>query len=194
LSTTAQRPSAPLLARSLSKILPPGPILVLLVILAGLASGLGIGGAAVLVTCVIVIPGLLYKWSKIPFRRHGLPDYLRVRLLAIFTFLAAVICFILPLGALVPLTLTALFVGNATLGFFRRHANLSGHVSVITFAGLWIVSVYGISWAWLLVLSPLMLLSRVSLREHTLREALAGAFLGMATYAFFLLATFWSGI
>lgn len=194
MSTTAQRPSALLLARSYSKILPPGPILVLLVILAGFASGMGIGGAAVLVTCVIVIPGLLYKWSKLPFRRLGLPDYLRVRLLAIFTFLAAVICFLLPLGALVPVTLTALFVGNTALGFFRRHLNLSGHVSVLTFAVLWVMSVYGIGWAWLLVLSPLMLVSRVSLREHTWREALAGAFLGMATYGFFLLATFWSGI
>ncbi len=160
--------------------------------MAGLDAGLGVMGAGVLLAGIIGVPGLLYKLAKKPFQRRGLPDRLRVQLLAVATFAGAVVCFLLPLGSPVPLTVAALFVGNIGLVFFRRWLNVSAHVSVITFGALWVVAIFGGAWAWLLILSPLMMFSRVSLREHTWPEALSGALLGTATFCCFLIAMTWS--
>jgi len=167
-------------------------VLAVLVTLAGLNAGLGLFGAGVLVAGIIGLPGLLYKLAKRPFQRRGFPDRLRIQLLAVLTFAGALVCFLLPLGSPVPLTVAALFVGNAGLVFFRRWLNVSAHVSVTTFGALWVVAVFGEAWAWLLILSPLMMFSRVSLREHTWPEALSGALLGLATFCCFLVAMTWS--
>ncbi|MER2138401.1 MAG: hypothetical protein ABS909_11165, partial [Arthrobacter sp.] len=189
MSTTVHRSGAPLaLAASLSRILPPALVLAVLVFLAGLDAGLGLVGAGALLAGIIGVPGLGYKLAKKPFRRRGLPDRLRVQLLAVATFAGAVVCFLLPLGSPVPLTVAALFVGNIGLVFFRRWLNVSAHVSVITFGGLWTVAVFGGAWAGLLILSPLMMFSRVRLREHTWPEAISGALLGTATFCCFLTA------
>ena len=193
MSTTVQRSGARLgLAASLSRILPPALVLAVLVLLAGLEAGLGLFSAGMLLAGIVGVPGLLYKLAKRPFQRWGLPDRLRIQLLAVLTFAGAVACFLLPLGSPVPLTVAALFVGNAGLVFFRRWLNVSAHVSVITFGALWVVALFGGAWAWLLILSPLMMFSRVSLREHTWPEALSGALLGMATFCCFLAAMTWS--
>ena len=193
MSTTVQRSGARLgLAASLSRILPPALVLAVLVLLAGLEAGLGLFSAGMLLAGIVGVPGLLYKLAKRPFQRWGLPDRLRIQLLAVLTFAGAVACFLLPLGSPVPLTVAALFLGNAGLVFFRRWLNVSAHVSVITFGALWVMAVFGGAWAWLLILSPLMMFSRVSLREHTWPEALFGALLGTATFCCFLLARTWS--
>ena len=167
-------------------------MLSVLVFLAGLEAGLGWAGAGLLLAGIIGVPGLLYKLAKRPFSRRGLPDRLRIQLLAVLTFAGAVACFLLPLGPPVPLTVAALFVGNAGLVFFRRWLNVSAHVSVITFGALWVVAVFGGGWAWLLISSPVMMFSRVILREHTWPEALSGALLGLATFCCFLVAMTWS--
>lgn len=193
MSTTIHRPGARRkLASSFSRVLPPALILALLVVLAGLRAGLGPLGAAALLAGIVGVPGLLYKMSKRPFQRWGLPDRLRIKLLAVLTFISAATCFLLPLGAPVPVTVAAIFLGNAGLVFFRRWHNVSAHVSVLTFAVLWVVAIYGAEWAWLLILSPVMIFSRVSLREHTWQEALSGASLGLATFCCFLVAMTWS--
>ncbi|MBF4993249.1 hypothetical protein ITX31_03865 [Arthrobacter gandavensis] len=193
MSTTVHRSRAPLaLAANLSRVLPPALVLAVLVLLAGLEAGLGIFGAGVLLAAIIGVPGLLYKLVKQPFRRRGLPDGLRVQLLGAATFAGTVACFLLGLDSPVPLTVAALFVGNVGLVFFRRWLNVSAHVSVLTFGALWVVAVFGGAWAWLLILSPLMMFSRVSLREHTWPEAFSGAALGTATFCCFLIAMTWS--
>ena len=153
---------------------------------------MGLLGVLVLFAGVIGVPGLIYKFSKAFLRRRGLPDELRVRALAVLTLVGTVVCFLLSLPHPVPLTVAAILLGNVSLVLLRHWLNVSAHVSVLTFAVLWFVLMYGQAWLWLLVLSPVMLWSRVSLGEHTREEALAGAALGLATFCCFLGATTWS--
>ena len=167
-------------------------MLVVLLVLAGLRADLAHVEIVLLLVGVIGLPGLIYRLLKEPFRRRNIPDRLRVNLLLIFTLTGSVVCFLIPLASPIPWTVAALFLGNASLVFFRRWLNVSAHVSVLTFVVLWIVAVCGYAWTWLLVLSPLMAASRVSLREHTGREALAGALLGLATFLCFVMAMTWS--
>lgn len=181
-----------LLASACSRALPPSLVLAILVLLSGIRAELGASGVAALLAGIVVVPVVLYKGSKGFVRRRGLPDRLRVQLLAVLTLASAAACFLIPVAAPVPLTVAALFVGNAGLVFVRRWLNVSAHVSVITFAALWMVFSFGDAWAWLPVLTPLMIFSRVTLREHTLSEALSGAALGLATFGCFLTATAWS--
>lgn len=170
----------------------PALVLVIVVLLAGLKAGLGPVGVLLLLLGIIVVPALIYKRSKGLFRRRGLGDHWRTNLVTTLTFLGAVICYLIPVPAPVPATVAALFLANAALVFFRRWLNVSAHVSVLTFAVLWIIAIYGSSLAWLLILSPLMLISRVFLREHSWREALWGALLGLATFCCYLVAMTWS--
>jgi membrane-associated phospholipid phosphatase len=87
-----------------------------------------------------------------------------------------------------------LVAGNGLLALARRWMNASAHVSVTTFAVLWVTDVVGTVFIWLLVLSPMMMLSRTALREHTWREAVAGALLGIVTYCCFVGTKNWSWI
>ncbi|MCC3270128.1 hypothetical protein MUG94_03400 [Arthrobacter gengyunqii] len=193
MSTTVHRRSVPLLlAASCSKILPPALVLTVLVFLAGIKAGLGPAGVILLVAGIVGIPGVIYKGAKPVFRRRGLPDSWRTNIVAVLMLVGTVICWIIPLEAPIPLTVAALFLGNAGLVFFRRWLDVSAHVSVITFAVLWVTAMSGGAWAWLLVLSPLMMFSRVVLREHTRREALSGAALGVSTFCCYLVAMTWS--
>ena len=193
MSTTVHRRSVPLLlAASCSTILPPALVLTVLVLLAGIKAGLGPVGVILLVAGIVGIPGAIYKGTKPVFRRRGLPDSWRTNIVAVLMLVGTVICWVIPLEAPIPLTVAALFLGNAGLVFFRRWLDVSAHVSVITFAVLWITAMYGGAWAWLLVLSPLMMFSRVVLREHTRREALSGAALGVSTFCCYLVAMTWS--
>jgi hypothetical protein len=183
---------APLLASSFSRILPPALVLVVLLVLAGVKAGLTPLGIILLVAGIIGVPGLIYRWTKGLFSRLGIPDHLRVNMLLIFTFTGSVVCFMIPVAPPVPWTVAALFVGNAGLVFFRRWLNVSAHVSVLSFGVLWTIANFGSDWLPLLLLSPIMLFSRVSLGEHTWREALSGVALGLATFGCFLVATTWS--
>lgn len=189
MSTTDHRSNALLLgSRYISKFLPPALVLAVVVVLAGAKAGLEWWGTALLLLGIAVVPGLIYKRSKGVFRRRGIKDQWRTGLVAFLTLVGAVVCYLIPVPAPVPATVAALFVGNLGLLLSRRGKNVSAHVSVMTFAVLWMVAVFGVFWAWLLLLSPLMLLSRVYLREHTWSEALLGALLGVTTFCCFLVA------
>ncbi|MGX5718024.1 hypothetical protein [Arthrobacter sp. MAHUQ-56] len=179
-------------ASDFSRALPPAAVLCVVVTAAGAKAELGLWGVLALLMGVAVIPGLIYKRSSSLFARLGLPSHWRTNLVAVLTFAAAVICFLLNLDQPVPATVAALCFGNVGLVFFRRWLNVSAHVSVITFGVLWFSAVFGSSWSWLLVLSPLMLFSRVTAREHSLKEAWAGLALGIATFGCFLGAMTWS--
>ncbi|MDN3483661.1 hypothetical protein QMA10_17270 [Arthrobacter sp. APC 3897] len=193
MSATVHRRSMRLsFAAGCSRILPPALVLTMLVLLAGVKAGLEPGGVILLAAGVVGIPGAVYKGAKPLFRRRGIPDSRRIRIVAVLMLIGTVICWAIPLEAPIPLTVAALFLGNAVLVFLRRRLDVSAHVSVLTFAVLWVTALFGGGWAWLLILSPLMMFSRVALREHTRHEALAGAALGGATFSCFLVAMTWS--
>ncbi|MFJ7748908.1 hypothetical protein ACIQXM_03000 [Arthrobacter sp. NPDC097144] len=194
MKTTEQRTGAQQLqaASWFSKLLPPALILTAVVVAAGIQAGLGPAGVILLVAGIVGIPGAIYKGTKSVFRRRGLPDSWRTNLVAFLMLAGTVVSCLIPLEPPVPHTVAGLFLGNAGLVFFRRWLDVSAHVSVITFAGLWFTAIFGGAWAWLLILSPLMMFSRVSLREHTPREALTGAALGVGTFCCFLVAMTWS--
>ena len=194
MKTTEHRPAAQRspAASWYSKILPPALVLAALVVAAGIEAGLGPVGVPVLLVCIVGVPGLIYKGTKKFFRRRGIPDSRRTALVAALMLAGAVVCFMLPVPSPVPATVLGLLIGNVGLVFFRRWLDVSAHVSVITFAILWVMATYGMGWAWLLILSPLMIFSRVSLGEHTWREALSGAALGLATFCCFLAVMTWS--
>lgn len=167
-------------------------MLAVLVVAAGIEAGLGAVGVLVLLAGVVVLPGAIYKGTKGMFRRRGIPDSRRTALVTVLMLAAVVVCYLLPVPAPVPATVIGLLLGNVALTFFRRWLNVSAHVSVLTFAVLWATATYGAGWAWLLILSPLMILSRVSLAQHTRREALSGAVLGLATFGCYLAVMNWS--
>lgn len=194
MSTTTEhhQPVRQRLARSYSRIFTPALLLGVLVVLAGIRAGLNWAGVILLLVAFAVVPGLIYKRSKGLFRRLGFSDYWRPAVVTVVLFAAVVVCYLIPLRQPVPATVAALFAGNAALLFFRRWLNVSAHVSVLTFAVLWVTATYGASWAWLLILPPMMLFSRVSLRQHTWREALTGALLGLAIFCWFLVTLTWS--
>ncbi|MCC9175439.1 hypothetical protein [Arthrobacter sp. zg-Y179] len=194
MNTTEHRPAAQLspAVSWYSKILPPALVLAVLIIAAGIEAGLGPVGVLLLLAAVVVVPGAIYKGTKGLFRRRGIPDRWRAALVAALMLAGAVVCYLLPVASPVPETVTGLLLGNLGLVFFRRWLNVSAHVSVLTFGVLWVIAAYGAGWAWLLILSPLMIFSRVSLGEHTLREALSGAALGLATFCCFLAVMTWS--
>ena len=180
---TARRSSA---ARWFSRVLPPALVLAVLVVLSGIAAGLGPAAVLVLLAGVVGVPGAIYRGTKGFFRRRGIPDSRRTALVAALMGAAVVVCYLLPVSAPVPQTVAGLLIGNVGLVFFRRWLDVSAHVSVLTFAVLWTAATYGPLWLGLLVLSPLMMASRISLREHTLKEALSGAALALATFGCFL--------
>ena len=187
--TTTDRPPAirpSPAARWFSKLLPPPLVLAVLVVAAGMDARLGPAGMALLLAGVVVLPGAIYKGTKGLFRRRGIPDSRRTALASALLLAAAVVCFVLPAPEPVPATAAGLLLGNLGLDFFRRWLNVSAHVSVLTFAVLWATAAYGSGWAWLVLLSPVMIVSRVSLRQHTLAEALSGAALGLAAFGCFL--------
>lgn len=180
------------LASSFSRAFSPAVALTTVVVAAGFKGGLSLWGVAVLFMGVGVLPAVTYKVSGRIFERYALPDKWRAHLLAVLFWVAALVCMVLQMSAPITETVVALFAGNVALLVLRRWLDVSGHVSVLTFAVLWVWAVFGAAWAWLLVLSPLMVLSRVKLREHSLGEAIIGALLGVATFGCFLGATTWS--
>ena len=179
-------------ASGFSQALQPALVLSIVVFAAGVKAELGPWGIAGLLLGVAVVPGLIYKRSGPLFQRLGLPAFWRTNLVAALTFAAAVLCSLLNLAQPVPATVAALCMGNVGLVFFRRWLNVSAHVSVLSFGVLWFSAVFGSSWTWLLMLSPMMVFSRVAAKEHSLKEAWAGLALGIATYGCFLGATAWS--
>lgn len=186
-------PRSPL-AASFSKVFTPAGVLLVVIVLAGVKAGLGVLGLAVLAVSIIVIPGLTYKKFPLMAGKLGLPADWRTKVVTILTVVGAFTCALLDVPAPVPATVVGLVAGNAGLALARRWMNASAHVSVITFAVLWGTNVFGPAFAWLLVLSPMMLVSRTSLREHTWGEALAGAIIGIVTFGCFVGANNWSWI
>lgn len=138
-----------------------------------------------------VLPGVIYKGTKGLFRRIGLEDRWRPRLVTALLFMGTVLCYLIPLADPVPAVLGAMFLGNLGLTFFRRWLNVSAHVFVLTFAVLWVIAVYGPAWMPLLLLLPVMAISRLSLREHTLLETLCGAGWGVGAFALWLAQYWW---
>ncbi|MBO1269507.1 hypothetical protein [Arthrobacter cavernae] len=182
------------LAASFSKIFTPAGVLLVVVVLAGVRAGLGILGVTALALGVIVVPGLAYKKFSLLAGPFGMPATWRTRVVTILTVVGALACALLNVPAPVPATVVALVAGNAGLALARRWMNASAHVSVLTFAVLWGTAVFGPAAAWLLVLSPMMLISRTALREHTWGEAVVGAFIGMVSFGCFVGANNWSWI
>lgn len=187
MSTTTQQSRAHSRLLSLySKLLAPAVVLAVLLVLAGIRAGLGPLGISLLLLGVWLGPGVIHKVAKPAFRRRGRPDYSRTDLVAVLMLLGAVTCYLIPVPAPVPGTVAALFIGNAGLTVFRRWLNVSAHVSVLTFGVMWAVSVYGAAWMPLLLLLPVMIISRLNLREHTALEALSGTVWGFCTFGLWL--------
>jgi hypothetical protein len=182
------------LAASFSKAFAPAVVLLVVIVLAGVNAGLGPLGVVALALGIIVIPGFTYKKYSLISARLGLPATWRTRVVTILTVVGVVSCALLHVPAPVPATVVGLVAGNAGLALARRWLNASAHVSVITFAVLWGTAVFGPSLGWLLVLSPMMMVSRTALKEHTWGEALAGALIGIVTFGCFVGATNWSWI
>lgn len=174
-----------------SKVLAPAVVLAALLVLTGIHAGLGLIGVSLLLLGVGVVPGIIHKVAKPAFRRRGLADYRRTDLVAALMFLGSVVCFLIPAPAPVPGTVAALFIGNAGLTLFRRWSNVSAHVSVLTFGVLWVVAVHGTPWLPLLLLLPVMIISRLNLREHTLLESLSGSAWGFCTFGLWLAQYWW---
>ncbi|MGC0239557.1 hypothetical protein [Arthrobacter sp. SD76] len=182
------------LAASFSKALNPPAVLLLVIVLAGVKAGLGIIGVTALALGIIAVPGIVYKKFPVLAMKLGLATSLRTKVVAALTLVGALTCLILDVPGPVPATAMGLVVGNAGLALARLRLNASAHVSVLTFAVSWSVAVFGGEFSWLLVLSPVMLVSRTVLREHTWGEALVGALIGIVTFGFFAEANTWSWI
>jgi len=180
------------LAASFSKAFAPAVILLVVIVLAGVNAGLGPLGVVALAFGIIVVPGFTYKKYSLISARLGLPATWRTRVVTILTVVGVVACAWLHVPAPVTATVVGLVAGNAGLAFARRWMNASAHVSVTTFAALWGTAVFGQALSWLLVLSPMMMVSRTALKEHTWGEALAGALIGTVTFGCFVGATNWS--
>jgi len=163
-----------------------------LVVLAGIQAGLGVPGVAVLAVGIIVVPGLVYTKFPQLAGKLGVPATWRTRVVTVLMVAGAAACALLNVPAPVPATVVGLAAGNAGLALARRRLDASGHVSVLTFAVLWGTAVFGPGFAWLLVLTPMMLVSRTALREHTWGEAWAGALVGITTFGCFAGASYWS--
>lgn len=162
-----------------SRILTPAGVLLVVVLLAGVEAGLGAAGTGVLVVGAVVLPGFSHKRFPLIAKPLGLPHSWRNRVVFALTLLAAGACLLLNVPAPVPQTVAGLAVGNAALAVSRRWLNASAHVSVLTFGVLWVTAVFGFPFATLLLLVPVMMLSRTALREHTWLECAAGAAIGI---------------
>jgi hypothetical protein len=184
----------PALAASFSKAFTPAVVLLLVIILAGTKAELGILGVIALAVGIVVIPGLTYKKFPLLAQKLGLPASLRTKTVTLLTVAGVVACSLLNIQSPVPATVVGLVAGNVGLALARRWLNASAHVSVLTFAVLWVIQVFGHTFTWLLVLSPMMLFSRTALREHTWGEALVGALIGLVTFGCFVGANTWSWI
>lgn len=184
----------PALAASFSKAFTPAVVLLLVIILAGTKAELGILGVIALAVGIVVIPGLTYKKFPLLAEKLGLPASLRTKTVTLLTVAGVVACSLLNIQSPVPATVVGLVAGNVGLALARRWLNASAHVSVLTFAVLWVIQVFGHTFTWLLVLSPMMLFSRTALREHTWGEALVGALIGLVTFGCFVGANTWSWI
>lgn len=182
------------LAGNFSKLLMPAGLLLVVIVLAGVKASLGFWGVAVLAAGIVILPGLAYKRFAVIARKFGLPSSGRTVAVTTLTIAGALACVLLSVPAPVPATVLGLVAGNSLLALARRRMNASAHVSVTTFAVFWVTDVFGSVFIWLLVLSPMMMLSRTALREHTWREAVAGGLLGIITYGCFVGTKNWSWI
>lgn len=194
-ATTRPAPTTLLsLAGNFSRLLMPAGLLLVVIVLAGTKAGLGFWVVTVLAAGIVILPGLVYKKFAVIARRFGLPSNGRTVAVTTLTIAGALACALLSVPAPVPATVLGLVAGNGLLALVRRWMNASAHVSVTTFAVLWVTDVFGSVFIWLLVLSPMMMLSRTALREHTWREAVAGTLLGIVTYGCFVGTKNWSWI
>ena len=163
----------------------PAGLLLVVIVLAGTKAGLGFWVVTVLAAGIVILPGLVYKKFAVIARRFGLPSNGRTVAVTTLTIAGALACVLLSVPAPVPATVLGLAAGNGLLALARRWMNASAHVSVTTFAVLWVTDVFGSVFIWLLVLSPMMMLSRTALREDSWREAVALTLLGIVTYGCF---------
>ena len=182
------------LAASFSKVFAPAVVLLVVIVLAGVNAGLGFLGVVALAVGIIVVPGFTYKKYSLVSEKLGLPATWRTGVVTILTVVGVIACALLNVPALVSATVVGLVAGNAGLALARRWLNASAHVSVISFAALWGTAVFGPPLGWLLVLSPMMMVSRTALKEHTWGQALAGALIGIVTFGCFVGAINWSWI
>lgn len=179
-------------ARLLSRLFSPLAVILIVLVLAGISARLNLFELVLLVVGVAALPGLVYKGSKNLLRRRSIPDYWRLIVVTILMLAAVIGCFLLSIPDPVPATVAGLFFGNVALAVWRKKLNVSAHVSVLTFAVVWAAYEFGTNFLWLLIISPLMIFSRVNLKEHSFPEALTGAALGLATFGITLVVRNWS--
>lgn len=182
-----------LLAASLSRLLPPAAVLLVILVAAAAKAGLSLLGIAVLALGTIVLPGVVYKSFPWISRSLDIPLKLKTAIVSSLIVTGTVLVVLLRVPHPVFETLVSLILGNILLAVARMWLNASAHVSVLTFGVLWWVLAFGPVFAWLLVLPPLMVYSRTSLRQHTLTQTLVGATIGVATFGAFLGISIWSG-
>jgi hypothetical protein len=177
-----------LLMATYSKLFAPAFVLLAVVLLGGLEARLGVIGSMILAAGIVGLPGVTYKKFPLFAGALGLQLEWRTKVVVVQTLIGAAACVLLDVQARVTATVVGLAAGNAALAITRFKLNASAHVSVLTFAVLWGTAVFGLLWAYLLVLIPIMLVSRKTLREHSWGEGLAGLLVGGAAFVCFVVA------
>jgi hypothetical protein len=182
-----------LLAPSFSRLLPPAAVLLVIIVAAAAKAGLSALGIAAIALGTIVLPGIVYK--SLPWIAGSLkiPPKFKTATVSSLIVIGTTLVVLLRVPHPVVGTLASLILGNIMLAGARVWLNASAHVSVLTFGVLWWVLEFGPAFACLLVLPPLMVYSRTSLRQHTLTQAVVGATIGVATFGAYLGISVWSG-
>jgi hypothetical protein len=175
-----------LLMASYSRMFAPAFVLLAVVLLGALEARLGVIGSMILAAAIVGLPGVTYKKFPLFVGALGLPLEWRTKVVIVQTLMGAAACVLLQVPAPVSATVVGLAAGNSALAVARFKLNASAHVSVLTFAVLWGIAVFGPLCAYLLVLVPIMLVSRTTLREHSWGEGFAGLVVGGAAFACFV--------
>lgn len=174
------------LVLSFCRLLHPALVLLTVMLAAGTMERLNPVLSATVCVLSTAVPGAYYKLLP-RFREAPLESPTR-RLITITIWNAALVtCLaVLHMPANFTASLGGLSVGTAALALARRHTNASAHVAVLTFGTYWWISSFGTTYAWLLVLSPLMMLSRIKVGAHSASETVVGFMVGLASFGAFL--------
>lgn len=163
------------------------PILVLLTVMLAAGAKGQVNPALSVAVCLLsaAVPGAYYKLLPRFRNEQGSPTR---RLIAITVWNAALMAclVVLRMPANFIASLGGLTAGTALLAVGRRHINASAHVAVLTLGICWWIVSFGTSYAWLLVLSPLMMLSRIKIGAHSASETIIGFIVGLASFGAFL--------
>ncbi|WP_026536275.1 hypothetical protein [Arthrobacter sp. H14] len=178
-------------ARITSIILGPAVCAALMLTGAAVAGGAGTRSTLTAATTVLILPyltGWAFKERRLPATwphrtrsalRHGAAA--AVGTAGLFATHAA--------GAPAELMQTSitLIAGSVILGLGRAWTNASAHVGMVTLLALWLASSLAPVSVFALLLVPVMVWSRVLLREHTGTQAVSGIVTGIAVFVLYLI-------